>query len=159
MTLAFSLLRCYTALNALQKGGYTCDGLERLRFLQKRKPLSFSGSKCTLLYLSAERGACFMRPAVLLWGAFFLHGRFPFVKASPLGRGATEGEGGGKAADGEAPIQRYSYSDKETTYRCAEALLYRACPLRRSRASSPKGRAFWPREGSKQPIKGTHFYP
>ena len=50
MTLAFSLLRCYTALNALQKGGYTCDGLERLRFLQKRKPLSFSGSKCTLLY-------------------------------------------------------------------------------------------------------------
>ena len=57
MTLAFSLLRCYTELNALRKGGYTCNGLERLRFLQKRKPLSFSGSKCTLLYLSAERGA------------------------------------------------------------------------------------------------------
>ena len=100
-----------------------------------------------------------MRPAALLWGAFVLHRRFPFVKASPLGRGVTEGDGEGKAADGEAPIQRYSYSDKETTYRCAEALLYRACPLRRSRASSPKGRAFWPREGSKQPIKGTHFYP
>ena len=49
MTLAFSLLRCYTEPNALLKGGYTCDGLERLRFLQKRNPLSFSGSKCTLL--------------------------------------------------------------------------------------------------------------
>ena len=118
MTLVFSLLRCYTELNALRKGGYTCNGLERLRFLQKRKPLSFSGSKCTLLYLSAESGACSMRPAALLWGAFVLHRRFPFVKASPLGRGVTEGDGEGKAADGEAPIQRYSYSDKETTYRC-----------------------------------------
>ena len=99
-----------------------------------------------------------MRPAALLWGAFVLHRRFPFVKASPLGRGVTKGDGEGKAADGEAHMQRYSYSDKETTSRCAEALLYRACPLRRSRASSPKGRAFWPREGSKQPTKGTHFY-
>ena len=141
------------------KGGYTCNGLERLRFLQKRKPLSFSGSKCTLLYLSAESGACSMRPAALLWGAFVLHRRFPFVKASPLGRGVTEGDGEGKAADGEAPIQRYSYSDKETTYRCTKTLPCRACPLRRSRASSPKGRASWPREGSKQPTKGTHFYP
>ena len=159
MTLAFSLFQCYTELNALRKGGYTCDGLERLCFLQKRKPLSFSGSKCTLLYLSAESGACSMRPAALLWGAFVLHRRIPFVKASPLGRGVTEGDGEGKAADGEAHMQRYSYSDKETTSRCAEALLYRACPLRRSRASSPKGRASWPREGSKQPTKGTHFYP
>ena len=159
MTLVFSLLRCYTELNALRKGGYTCNGLERLRFLQKRKPLSFSGSKCTLLYLSAESGACSMRPAALLWGAFVLYRRFPFVKASPLGRGVTEGDGEGKAADGEAPIQRYSYSDKETTYRCTKTLPCRACPLRRSRASSPKGRASWPREGSKQPTKGTHFYP
>ena len=95
MTLVFSLLRCYTELNALRKGGYTCNGLERLRFLQKRKPLSFSGSKCTLLYLSAESGACSMRPAALLWGAFVLHRRFPFVKASPLGRGVTEGDGEG----------------------------------------------------------------
>ena len=118
MTLAFSLLRYYTELNALRKGGYTCDGLERLRFLQKRELLSFSGSKCTLLYLSAERGVCSMRPAALLWGAFVLHRRFPFVKASPLGRGVTEGDGEGKAADGEAPIQRYSYSDKEPAYRC-----------------------------------------
>ena len=55
--LAFQQLLWYVKLNALLKGGYTCDGLERLRFLQKRKPLSFSGSKCTLLYLSAERGA------------------------------------------------------------------------------------------------------
>ena len=100
-----------------------------------------------------------MRPAALLWGAFVLHRRFPFVKASPLGRGVTEGDGEGKAADGEAPIQRYSYSDKETTYRCTKTLPCRACPLRRSRASSPKGRASWPREGSKQPTKGTHFYP
>ena len=129
MTLVFSLLRCYTELNALRKGGYTCNGLERLRFLQKRKPLSFSGSKCTLLYLSAESGACSMRPAALLWGAFVLHRRFPFVKASPLGRGVTEGDGEGKAADGEAPIQRYSYSDKETTYRCTRTLPCRACPL------------------------------
>ncbi len=83
-----------------------------------------------------------MRPAALLWGAFVLHRRFPFVKASPLGRGVTEGDGEGKAADGEAPIQRYSYSDKETTYRCTKTLPYRACPLRRSRASSPKGRPF-----------------
>ena len=80
-----------------------------------------------------------MRPAALLWGAFVLHRRFPFVKASPLGRGVTEGDGEGKAADGEVHRQRYSYSNKETTSRCAEALLYRACPLRRSRASSPKG--------------------
>ena len=141
MTLVFSLLRCYTELNALRKGGYTCNGLERLRFLQKRKPLSFSGSKCTLLYLSAESGACSMRPAALLWGAFVLHRRFPLVTASPLGRGVTDVAGGGKAADGEAPIQRYSYSDKETTYRCTKTLPCRACPLRRSRASSPKGRA------------------
>ena len=31
--------------------------------------------------------------------------------------------------------------DKEPVYRCREALSHRACPLRRSRASSPKGRA------------------
>ena len=37
-----------------------------------------------------------MRPAALLWGAFVLHRRFPFVKASPLGRGVTEGDGEGK---------------------------------------------------------------
>ena len=42
-----------------------------------------------------------MRPAALLWGAFVLHRRFPFVKASPLGRGVTEGDGEGKDADGD----------------------------------------------------------
>ena len=39
-----------------------------------------------------------MRPAALLWGAFVLHRRFPFVKASPLGRGVTKGDGEGAPA-------------------------------------------------------------
>ena len=45
-----------------------------------------------------------MRPAALLWGAFVLHRRFPFVKASPLGRGVTEGDGEGKP-DIEEPLR------------------------------------------------------
>ena len=43
-----------------------------------------------------------MRPAALLWGAFVLHRRFPFVKASPLGRGVTEGDGEGKPGMAES---------------------------------------------------------
>ena len=85
MTLVFSLLRCYTELNALRKGGYTCNGLERLRFLQKRKPLSFSGSKCTLLYLSAESGACSMRPQLCYGALLFCIDAFPLSKPLPLG--------------------------------------------------------------------------
>ena len=56
--------------NALRKGGYTCNGLERLRFLQKRKHLSFSSSKCTLLYLSAKRGASLFAPRSFAVGRF-----------------------------------------------------------------------------------------
>ena len=48
-----------------------------------------------------------MRPAALLWGAFVLHRHFPFVKASPLGRGVTEGDGEGKLGSKE-----YLHSDK-----------------------------------------------
>ena len=47
-----------------------------------------------------------MRPAALLWGAFVLHRRFPFVKASPLGRGVIEDDGEGKDADKKQKTQR-----------------------------------------------------
>ena len=37
--------------------------------------------------------------------------------------------------------QRYADSDKENAYRCIFIVWKRPCPLRRLRASSPKGRA------------------
>ena len=37
--------------------------------------------------------------------------------------------------------QRYADSDKENAYRCVFIVWKRPCPLRRLRASSPKGRA------------------
>ena len=58
-----------------------------------------------------------MRPAALLWGAFVLHRRFPFVKASPLGRGVTEGDGEGKDADRKPQTRRQHRSDKKSAYR------------------------------------------
>ena len=45
--------------------------------------------------------------------------------------------------------------DKEPVYRCREALSHRACPLRRSRASSPKGRAFPKRKTSSKNRRNT----
>ena len=63
-------------------------------------------------------------------------------KASPLGRGVTEGDGGGKGVN-----RKYQHSDrlaltKALLIAAPAYICRRPCPLRRSRASSPKGRAF-----------------
>ena len=63
-------------------------------------------------------------------------------KASPFGRGVTEGDGEGKDADRKPQTRRQHRSDKEAAYRWVRVLSYWPCPLRRLRASSPKGRAF-----------------
>ena len=68
------------------------------------------------------------------------------AKASPFGRGVTEGDGEGKPVPKE-----HLHSDKhwlliESSYRCVFVLSQHPCPLRRSRASSPRGRALEVRE-------------
>ena len=67
-----------------------------------------------------------MRPAALLWGAFVLHRRFPFVKASPLGRGVTEGDGEGKPGRKEplrSDRQALCQSDTIAVQSCLAAAL------------------------------------
>ena len=61
------------------------------------------------------------------------------AKASPFGRGVTEGDGEGKDAAGNTQAQRQHRSDKEPAYRCAAALTQAACPLRRFAPAPPKG--------------------
>ena len=84
-----------------------------------------------------------MRPAALLWGAFVLHRRFPFVKASPLGRGVTKGDGEGKAGSKKATCAaigtRLYQSDAIAV---GVFSLFASLPSQALRASSPKGRAF-----------------
>ena len=68
------------------------------------------------------------------------------ASASPFGRGVTEGDGEGKPGTKE-----HLHSDKhwlliESSYRCVFVLSQHPCPLRRSRASSPRGRALEVRE-------------
>ena len=64
------------------------------------------------------------------------------AKASPFGRGGTEGDGEGKDADREQPTRRWHRSDEETAYRCTAALSHRPCPLRRFAPAPPKGEPF-----------------
>ena len=83
-----------------------------------------------------------MRPAALLWGAFVLHRRFPFVKASPLGRGVTKGDGEGKAGSKKATCAaigtRLYQSDAIAV---GVFSLFASLPSQALRASSPRGRA------------------
>ena len=70
----------------------------------------------------------------------------PRAKASPFGRGVTEGDGEGKPGALKPP-----HSDKQTlclsdTIAMSGIRRQHPCPLRRSRASSPKGRALEVRE-------------
>ncbi len=64
------------------------------------------------------------------------------AKASPFGRGVTEGDGEGKPGTKE-----HLHSDKhwlliESSYRCVFVLSQRPCPLRRSAPAPPKGEPF-----------------
>ena len=63
------------------------------------------------------------------------------VKASPFGRGVTVGDGEGKDVTKNKQTQRYEDFWLELSYRRQRGICPRACPLRRLRASSPKGRA------------------
>ena len=61
------------------------------------------------------------------------------AKASPFGRGVTEGDGEGKPGTKE-----HLHSDKhwlliESSYRCVFVLSQHPCPLRRSAPAPPKG--------------------
>ena len=80
-----------------------------------------------------------MRPAALLWGAFVLHRRFPFVKASPLGRGVTEGDGEGKPGKIE-PLcsDKQTFCQSEPSPR-SKFFYQRPCPLRRFAPALPEG--------------------
>ena len=64
------------------------------------------------------------------------------AKASPFGRGVTEGDGEGKPGTKE-----HLHSDKhwlliESSYRCVFVLSQHPCPLRRSAPAPPKGEPF-----------------
>ncbi len=63
-------------------------------------------------------------------------------KASPFGRGVTEGDGEGKPVRGEPLTQRWAGSLSERCYRIMAASLSASLPSQALRASSPKGRAF-----------------
>ena len=63
------------------------------------------------------------------------------AKASPFGRGVTVGDGEGKDVAKNKQTQRYEDFWLESSYRRQRGICPRACPLRRLRASSPKGRA------------------
>ena len=69
------------------------------------------------------------------------------AKASPFGRGVTEGDGEGKPGTKE-----HLHSDKhwlliESSYRCVFVLSQRPCPLRRSAPAPPKGEPLACRSG------------
>ena len=64
------------------------------------------------------------------------------AKASHFGRGVTVGDGEGKDADKITLALRYDIPLEKASYRNVQYPFCRACPLRRLRASSPKGRAF-----------------
>ena len=63
------------------------------------------------------------------------------AKASHFGRGVTVGDGEGKDADKITLALRYDIPLEKASYRNVQYPFCRACPLRRLRASSPKGRA------------------
>ena len=81
------------------------------------------------------------------------------AKASPFGRGVTEGDGEGKDADGELKTQRWYRSDKEFAYRCAEALSSRACPLRRFAPALPGGEPLAGVDGTARLLYTNHRNP
>ena len=69
------------------------------------------------------------------------------AKASPFGRGVTEGDGEGKPGTKE-----HLHSDKhwlliESSYRCVFVLSQHPCPLRRSAPAPPKGEPLACRSG------------
>ena len=63
-------------------------------------------------------------------------------KASPFGRGVTEGDGEGKPGAMEPPHSDRQYLCQRNIIAVSVLLCQRPSPLRRIRASSPKGRAF-----------------
>ena len=63
-------------------------------------------------------------------------------KASPFGRGVTEGDGEGKPVAKRLLTQRWAGSLSERCYRRAAASLSASLPSQALCASSPKGRAF-----------------
>ena len=71
----------------------------------------------------------------------FLQKTLQSAKASPFGRGVTVGDGEGKDVTKNKQTQRYEDFWLESSYRRQRGICPRACPLRRLRASSPKGRA------------------
>ena len=64
------------------------------------------------------------------------------AKASPFGRGVTEGDGEGKPVTKRLLTQRWAGSLSERCYRNMAASLSASLPSQALRASSPKGRAF-----------------
>ena len=66
----------------------------------------------------------------------------PRAKASPFGRGVTEGDGEGKPGTKEPWAQRWAGSLSERYYRCARAVCQRPSPL--SRACARQGRVAAP---------------
>ena len=158
MTLVFSLLRCYTELNALRKGGYTCNGLERLRFLQKRETPKLFRLEVYPFYTFQQRVEHVLCAPQLCYGALlFCIDAFPLSKPLPLGEVSP------KVTERARPLtEKLLYSDTLTLTKrqliAAQRLCHAGLALSGAHAPAlPKGRASWPREGSKQPTKGTPF--
>ena len=68
-------------------------------------------------------------------------GPYGISKASPFGRGVTEGDGEGKPVTKRLLTQRWAGSLSERCYRNVAASLSASLPSQALRASSPKGRA------------------
>ena len=86
---------------------------------------------------------CFANPAPPKWEPLAVHANFIFLpRPLPLGEVAPKVTERARMSAWKELLSDNFPLTKADDHRCKAALESRACPLRRSRARSPKGRAF-----------------